>query len=47
MTFGEKIKFFRKRKNLTQKQLGILAGFPESNADVRIAQYESDSRKPS
>ena len=47
MTFGEKIKFFRKRKNLTQKQLGTLVGFTESNADVRIAQYESDSRKPS
>ena len=47
MKFGEKIKYFRKKQELTQKELGILVGFTESNADVRIAQYESGSRKPS
>ena len=47
MKFGDKIKFFRKKMELTQKQLGMMIGFPESNADVRMAQYESSSRKPS
>lgn len=47
MKFGDKIKFFRKKMELTQKQLGMMIGFPESNADVRMAQYESNSRKPS
>ena len=34
-------------RGLTQKQLGELMGFPLSNADVRIAQYENGSRTPS
>ena len=42
---GERIRFFRKRKGLTQKQLGILAGFSDKVADVRIAQYEVGKRK--
>lgn len=47
MKFGDKIRFFRKKIGITQKQLGILLGFPESNADVRIAQYENNVRTPS
>lgn len=43
---GEKIKKIRIKNCLTQKQLGILVGFPESNADIRIAQYESGTRVP-
>ncbi|MBP1564079.1 MAG: helix-turn-helix transcriptional regulator [Oscillospiraceae bacterium] len=43
---GEKIKKIRIKNSLTQKQLGILVGFPESNADIRIAQYESGIRVP-
>ena len=31
---------------MTQKYLGMLVGFPERNADVRSAQYETGSRKP-
>ena len=30
----------------TQEELGIALGFPEDSADVRIAQYEADARKP-
>lgn len=43
---GEKIKKIRIKNSLTQKQLGILVGFPQSNADIRIAQYESGIRVP-
>ena len=46
MAIGERIRFFRKLYGLTMKYLGMSVGFPESNADVRIAQYENDSRAP-
>lgn len=46
ISFGRKIKHLRQKNHLTQKELGIALGFPESYADVRIAQYESDSRTP-
>lgn len=46
MAIGERIRFFRKRKGLTLKELGMAMGFPEKSADVRIAQYESGSRTP-
>jgi hypothetical protein len=31
---------------MTQKYLGLRIGYQESTADVRIAQYESGTRKP-
>ena len=46
MAIGERIHFFRRRSNLTMKALGQLLGFPEKGADVRISQYESNTRKP-
>ena len=46
ITFGRKLKYLRQKNHLTQKELGIALGFPEDSADVRIAQYESDTRKP-
>ena len=46
MAIGERINFFRKKSNLTMKALGQLLGFPEKGADVRIVQYENNSRKP-
>lgn len=46
MAIGKQICCFRKQRNMTQKQLGILAGFPEKSADVRISQYESGARSP-
>ena len=33
-------------RGMTQKYLGMLVGFPEKSADVRLAQYETGSRKP-
>jgi len=46
MAIGERIQFFRKRKGLTQRQLGKQMGFSERTADIRIAQYESGQRTP-
>ncbi|WP_296880361.1 helix-turn-helix transcriptional regulator [Thomasclavelia sp.] len=46
MDIGKRIKILRKRKNMTQKELGILLGFKESTAVVRITQYEKNSRMP-
>ena len=46
MTIGQRIKRIRQHRGMTQKYLGMLMGFPESAADVRIAQYESGSRVP-
>lgn len=46
ITFGEKLRYLRRKNNLTQKQLGIAVGFSESTADVRIAQYETNARMP-
>ena len=46
-SIGGKIKKYRELRGLTQKQLGILAGFKSTNADSRIAQYEMNDRVPS
>ena len=46
MAIGERIKTFRKRKVLTQKELGVQLGFKESTADIRLAQYEAEKRVP-
>ena len=46
MATGERIHFFRTLRGMTQKYLGLLLGFPESSADVRLAQYESEDRTP-
>lgn len=46
MAIGERIHFFRRARGMTQKYLGMLMGFPEKSADVRMAQYETGSRTP-
>ena len=46
MAIGERIRFIRNLRGMTQKYLGTLAGFPEKTADIRMAQYESGSRTP-
>ena len=46
MTTGEKIKRIRIFRGMTQKELGVLAGLGEPNANIRIAQYECDVRIP-
>ena len=46
MAIGERIRFIRNLRGMTQKYLGILAGFDEKTADIRMAQYESGTRTP-
>lgn len=46
MAIGERIRFFRNLRGMTQKYLGTVVGFPEKAADIRMAQYESGSRTP-
>jgi transcriptional regulator with XRE-family HTH domain len=46
MRIGARIRQARKHRGLTQRELGVLVGFDESTADVRIAQYESEVRTP-
>ncbi len=46
MAIGERIRFIRNLRGMTQKWLGQAVGFPEKTADVRMAQYEAGSRTP-
>ena len=46
MAFGNRIRLFRKICGLRQKELGEKLGFKGKTSDVRIAQYESESRTP-
>lgn len=46
MAIGNRIKYFRSRQGMTQKQLGEMLGFLGKTSDVRMAQYESESRTP-
>ena len=46
MAIGERIRFIRKKHNMTQKYLGLELGFGEKNADSRVAQYENGRREP-
>lgn len=43
---GERIRFLRNLRGMTQKGLGTAVGFSEKTADIRIAQYESGKRVP-
>ena len=43
---GNRIRDFRRKKNMTQKELGLALGFSEATAEVRITQYEKGGRKP-
>ena len=46
MAIGERIRFIRNLRGMTQKYLGQKVGFDEKTADVRMAQYESGTRTP-
>ena len=46
MAIGERIRFIRNLRGMTQKLLGTAIGFPEKTADIRLAQYESGTRTP-
>ena len=46
MAIGERIRYFRNLRGMTQKYLGMRVGFPERTADIRMAQYEAGTRTP-
>ena len=46
MAIGERIRFIRNLRGMTQKYLGTAVGFPEKTADIRLAQYEAGTRTP-
>ena len=46
MSIGSRIRFIRLKRGYTQKELGLKVGFSENSADVRIAHYEMDLKKP-
>ena len=46
MAIGERIRFIRNLRGMTQKYLGMTIGFDEKTADVRMAQYESGTSTP-
>ena len=46
MAIGERLRFFRKLRGMKLKELGMKIGFPEKSADVRMAQYEAETRMP-
>lgn len=45
-TAGQTMKFCRRISGVTQKELGMLLGFSNDTAAVRVAQYEAGIRKP-
>ena len=46
MLLGEKIKRIRNFRGLTQRDFGLMLGYEDKNADVRVALYESGYRVP-
>ena len=46
MSPGWRIRHYRMLRGMTQRALGIAAGFPPETSDIRIAQYESGARMP-
>ena len=46
MAIGERIRYIRNLRGMTQKWLGKAIGFDDKTADVRMAQYESGTRTP-
>lgn len=46
MAIGERIRFIRNLRGMTQKWLGMAIGFDKKTADVRMAQYEAGTRTP-
>jgi len=46
MAIGERIRYIRNLRGMTQKYLGMAIGFDEKTADVRMAQYETGTRTP-
>ena len=46
MSVGSRIRHFRQKNHLKQKELGLMIGLSDVSAEVRINQYESGARTP-
>ena len=46
MAIGERIRYIRNLRGMTQKYLGMAIGFNEKTSEVRMAQYEAGARTP-
>lgn len=46
MSVGNRIRYFRQKNHLKQKELGLTIGLSDVSAEVRINQYESGARTP-
>ena len=46
MSIGERIRYLRLKRGMTQQYLGEKAGFEPGTAAIRMAQYESGKRSP-
>ena len=46
MSTGERIRYFRRRKGLTQAELGEAMDFAGKSTNVRVAQYDWNRREP-
>ncbi|MCI2048057.1 MAG: helix-turn-helix domain-containing protein [Faecalibacterium sp.] len=46
MAIGWRIKHIRQMRKITQKELGVAVSLPRAAADIRLSQYESESRIP-
>lgn len=46
MTIGDRIRYFRRKIGMTQRELGVTMGLSPLTAEVRVSQYENGSRKP-
>ena len=44
MAIGERIRYIRNLKGMTQKWLGMAIGVDEKTANLRVAQYESGTK---
>ena len=46
MSFGNRLKRIRNFRNMTMKEVGMNLMIPEKQADVRMSQYESNTKMP-
>ena len=46
MNIGKRIRYFRKKNGLKQKELGLKLGYSEVSAEARICQFENNKRRP-
>ena len=46
MLIGRRIRFLRTHRGMTQKELGKAIGYSDKTADVRVAQYETNTYGP-